>query len=225
MRLRARLGLARGGPYRARPGGRQGDPGAARQLRPGSLFVSRAWIWRPFLPDGQPFFPGLAVLLLAGRALATRRGDGRVRLLALVALVTFVMALGPEVRWRGTPLLPGPFALALRVVPLLDAMRHPYTLAVPGLMALGLLAALGLSGGARPLRPGWQAAALALALAEAFGDALPGARRHASCRRSTPSWPGWWRARPAAAPACHSGAAPAGQGAPPGGRPSTTCRS
>lgn len=142
-----------------------------------SLFVSRSWIWRPFLPDGQPFFPGLAVLLLAGRALATQRGDRRVRLLALVALVTFVMALGPEVRWRGTPLLPGPFALALRVVPLLDAMRHPYTLAVPGLMALGLLAALGLSGGARPLRPGWQAAALALALAEAFGDAP--ARREA----------------------------------------------
>lgn len=131
-----------------------------------SFFVSRAWLWRGLLPDGQPFFPGLAVLLLAGRALLGLRGDRRVRLLALLALAAFVMALGPEVRWRGTPLLPGPFALAMRLVPLLDAMRHPYTLAVPGLMALGLLAALGLGG----LRRGWQVAAVALTVAEAFGD-------------------------------------------------------
>lgn len=109
------------------------------------VFASRSYVWNGLLPQGHAFFPGLVVLLLAGRALRDLRRDAYVRLLALIVLATFAFALGPQIRFRGRALAPGPFALAARAIPWLDAMRHPHTLAVPGLMALGILAALGLS--------------------------------------------------------------------------------
>jgi len=107
-----------------------------------SLLVSDAYLWRRLLSGSPAFFPGLVVLVLAGRALRDLRRDKYVRLLALVALCAFALALGPQVRVGRLSLGPGPFAL-LQGLPLLDAMRHPHTFAIPGLMALGLLAALG----------------------------------------------------------------------------------
>lgn len=117
---------------------------AAGALNLASLLVSDAYVWRGLLPGSMPFFPGLIVLALAARALRDLRRDTYVRLLALVALCAFALALGPQVRAGSLTLGPGPFAL-LQGLPLVDAMRHPLTFAVPGLMALGLLAALGFS--------------------------------------------------------------------------------
>lgn len=135
------------------------------------VFASHAYVWERVLLPGQPFFPGLVVLLFAARAVRDLRRDPYVRLLVPIVLVTFAFALGPQIRWRGRTLAPGPFALAARHVPRLDAMRHPHTLAVPGMMALGLLAALGLSRSrwARS-RAGCAAVAL-LATVETLGEA------------------------------------------------------
>src|SRR5262249_35897744 len=110
--------------------------------------------------------------------------DRRVRLLALIASVFFVLCLGPELRIFGRSLLPLPFATLFAHVPLFDAMRHPVTFATPFLMALGLLAAGGLAFSGVGRRPLVLAAILTVAAAETLHPApirveLPSARPEA----------------------------------------------
>ncbi len=100
---------------------------------------------------------------------------------------TFVMALGPEVRWRGAVLAPAPFALALRAVPAARGDAPPVIPAVPrdrwpcwrhlGLSAVGV---------AR--RPWLMAALLALAGLETLTDAPARRRPRASSAPVYPSW-------------------------------------
>src|SRR5262249_32849544 len=115
---------------------------------PGGLLQTPSTVWRAVLGDrargNRPVFPGAVVLVFALVALRHGR-DRRVRLLALVASVFFVLCLGPELRVFGRSLFPLPFAALFANVPLFDAMRHPVTFATPFLMALGLLAAGGLA--------------------------------------------------------------------------------
>jgi hypothetical protein len=113
-----------------------------------SLFRSDALAYRGVLDapnpsKGGPLFPGLLVAGLAGVALARVRGP-HTRLLLLIAAVFFLLSLGPELRCFGRSLFPLPFKLLYERVPPFNAMRHPTTLAVPGLMAVSLLAVLGL---------------------------------------------------------------------------------
>src|SRR6185503_4519862 len=113
-----------------------------------SLFRSDALVYRGVLDapnpsKGGPLFPGLLVAGLAGVALARVRGP-HIRLLLLIAAVFFVLSLGPELRCFGRSLFALPFKPLYELVPPFNAMRHPTTLAVPALMAVSLLAVLGL---------------------------------------------------------------------------------
>jgi hypothetical protein len=91
-------------------------------------------------------FPGLVVVLsvLAG-ALALRREGrrpGREALaLALLALAAAAVALGPEIRFFGRDLGPGPFALA-RLVPIFRMIRVPSRAGAFIALALAMLAAM-----------------------------------------------------------------------------------
>lgn len=138
-----------------------------------SLWRSDALLYRGLLDgpnpsQGGPLFPGL---LVAGLALfGLRRGArAHVRLLALVAAVFFLLSLGPELRFGGESIAPLPFKLLFEHVPFFNAMRHPTTLAVPALMAVSLLAVLGLHSLGWARRP----AALSLVLAAAVAETLP----------------------------------------------------
>lgn len=139
-----------------------------------SLFRSDALLYRGLLDGpnpskGGPLFPGLLVLGLAGFAVARVR-DSHVRLLLLVIGVFFLLSLGPELRFGGRSLFPLPFKLLFERVPLFNAMRHPTTLALPALMALSLLAVLGLSALGWARRTAVLAALLALAVAETLTE-------------------------------------------------------
>jgi hypothetical protein len=113
-----------------------------------SLFRSHSFLWRhilagPELPGG-PLFPGLVVLTLAAVALVRRPGRERTLLVAIVGFF-FALSLGPELRVGDRSLCALPFKLLWQHLPFFNAMRHPITFAVPAVMALGLLAAGGLS--------------------------------------------------------------------------------
>lgn len=127
----------------------------------------RGWLDAPNPSKGGPLFPGLLVLLCAGFALVRVRGPS-VRLFVLVAGLFFLLSLGPELRFGGRSLFPLPFKLLFERVPFFNAMRHPTTLALPALMALSMLAVLGLHA------LGWarRTAGLALLLGVAIAETL-----------------------------------------------------
>jgi hypothetical protein len=142
-----------------------------------SPFRSDALLYRGLLDGpnpskGGPLFPGLVVLACAGVALVRVRSP-HVGLLLLWAAVFFVLSLGPELRFAGRSLFPLPFKLLFEHVPLFNAMRHPTTLAVPGLMALSLLAVLGLAALGWARRTPALFALLAFAVAETLGETRP----------------------------------------------------
>lgn len=171
---------------------RESRVAAAHGLDVSWLLVSRAYLWRDLLPRGsQPFFPGLVVLVFAALALRGGWRDRSTRLLSLLIVVSFALALGPQVRLGSRTLGPSPLA-ALWDLPLLDAMRHPFTLALPGLIALGLLASLGLTWSPLARSRPAVVAVLLLALAETLGP-VP-ARR--STPRPLPSVYEWLAAQP-----------------------------
>lgn len=142
---------------------------------PMDLLGSRSYLWQPLLGHvGRQLFPGFTVILFA--ALAVRRLNRRdVRFWACVALVFLSIAAGPEVRVFGRDIGPGPFVLLARWLPLFSAVRHPLTFAVPALMALGLLASLGLHTSGASKRKLALAGVLLAAVAETLGS--PPARR------------------------------------------------
>lgn len=165
---------------------------AAHGLDLSWFLVSRGYLWRRVLRDGsQPFFPGLVVLVCAAVALRDFRRDRNVRLLSLIGLASLALAMGPRIRWAGEVLGPGPLAL-LQGAPLLDAMRHPFTLALPAMMALGLLASLGLA--RSPLARSRPALCLALLVALAETVSPAPARRRAP--RELPSVYSWLAGQP-----------------------------
>jgi hypothetical protein len=140
------------------------------------LFVSRSYLWRGLLPGGiQPFFPGLVVLVFAAQALRGWKQDRNVRLMGVLALFSLAVAVGPTIRWARVPIAPGPLAL-LRGTPLVDAMRHPFTLALPAVMALGLLASLGLARSALARSRAAVVVVLVVAWAETISPAPPHAK-------------------------------------------------
>jgi hypothetical protein len=94
-------------------------------------------------------FPGLVLpLLVAAGAIAawrSRRRPGQESLaLAVMALVTIAVALGPEVRLMGRDLFPGPFAAA-RELPLFRMIRVPSRAGVFLVLPLAMLAAKALT--------------------------------------------------------------------------------
>jgi hypothetical protein len=133
---------------------------------PGGLFRTQAFAWRWLLQRrGDSAFPGLTVLVLAGVA-AVKVRSPHVRLLLLVAAVFFLLSLGPTLVVGGTAVMPLPYAFLHEHVPLMGAGRHPVTFIIASVLALGVLAGIGLAS----LRA--SAAARALVLALAFLETL-----------------------------------------------------
>jgi len=127
-------------------------------------------------PEGGAYFPGVAVLVLAGLALGLDRGwrGLRARMLVAVAAAGLVLSFGPA-----TPV----YRLAQAVFPPMRALRDPSRFGILVILGLGLLAAMGLSAVLRRAPPGlvpWLAAGLvALANAEVFCAPFDFARQDA----------------------------------------------
>jgi hypothetical protein len=120
-------------------------------------------------------FPGLVLpaLSLAGGVFLLRAGRRPSReawALIVMALAGAAVALGPEVRFMGRDLFPGPFALA-RELPLFRMIRVPSRAGVFIVLPLAMLAAKALT--ALPLRPAGVALLAALALAETLVAPIP----------------------------------------------------
>ena len=144
-------------------------------------------------------FAGFAVLALAALGAWRGRKPGRLRAwvgLWLLALLIFViLALGPVLHIGGqTALLPGggeiplPYAWLVRVVPFMDISRSVSRFDAMVMLALGVLAALGLDGLVRRL-PGWRGQVVAFAaIALIVFEFLP-----APYPMSQPDTPDWYK--------------------------------
>jgi len=159
---------------------------------PDDLVRTPAYAWRWLLPSGgDSAFPGLTVLALAVVAAVRARGP-YVRLLLLVAAVFLVLSLGPALVVRGRAVMALPYGFLHQHVPLLRAGRHPVTFVIATVLALGVLAGLGLA--ALPVPVPVRALAVGLALVETLA---PSPKR--SDRGPLPEAYGWLAAHGAQA--------------------------
>ena len=147
-------------------------------------------------------FPGLALplLALAGGIAAWRTGRRPSReawALVAMALATVAVALGPEVRFLGRDLFPGPFALA-RELPLFRMIRVPSRAGIFLVLPLAMLAAKALTAW-RP-RPVVLGAVAALAILETViaPIPMPGWAQVVDTRRPPPPVYDWLAAQPEA---------------------------
>ena len=136
------------------------------------LFSSHTYAWRWLMPDhGMPVWPGLVVLTL-GIAGAWRVRSTQARLLLIVIAVFFVLALGPELRVAGVTLVPMPYLALNKALPFFAAARRAGFFIVPAMMALGLLAVLGMRSFALTRRRGVVLGIVALATLESAAPAF-----------------------------------------------------
>ena len=150
----------------------------------GSAFAAALLVPPWVVPTPFWLYLGTGALVLAPIALVWGRPTVRFWLAAAVLLS--LMALGPYMRWQqpfqGPPPrlspghgFPGPYLVALKVLPLFRFFRAPYRWTVGAQVALGALAALGVAGarariGAASVRAIATAAALALVIGGAVLD-------------------------------------------------------
>jgi hypothetical protein len=119
---------------------------------------NRVWgsLTEGFRGDPSNLFPGLVVLVLGALAVMGVRGSAgedsrRFRLvLVLLGLAAFLLALGPEIRWFGATLSPGPFALLRDNVPVFSNIRATGRAGIFVAFALALLAGTALQSFKRP---------------------------------------------------------------------------
>jgi hypothetical protein len=144
------------------------DPGADAPL------PHLRWL-RSRFRTGEPLYPGLATLILAGLGALALRRSAAARLGLGLAACGFLLSLGPEIHIAGVT-LPGPFE-ALRAFHSVRLLRTPSRMGVITLLGLGLLAAVGFAVlAARFPRLGRPAFALLvlLAVVEAIPAGMPG---------------------------------------------------
>lgn len=104
----------------------------------------RVWRWLGTRGGEHELFPGAVVACLAAVAFASRRKASAVVAYAIVALLAFVLSLGPEpTAWGHHFPWPGPYRALLAVVPGLDGLRAVARLGIVVTMALCVLAAFG----------------------------------------------------------------------------------
>jgi hypothetical protein len=127
-------------------------------------------------PERQ-LFPGFTVLIASAAALWPGRARRPIATLyGLLAAVALLLSLGPEpAAWSHRLLPSGPYLWLARIVPGMDGMRVPARLGVVVLLALSVLAALGIARMLERLRPSAHRVAVALigAAIVAEGWAVP----------------------------------------------------
>jgi len=101
------------------------------------------------LPPGEGMFPGLLVLVLAGYGLARgwRRGGADREfafLLLLCAGASWLLSLGPVIKFNARPLVPGPYAVLMKVLPGLGVLRMSTRFGAFMMLSLTILAGLGI---------------------------------------------------------------------------------
>lgn len=106
--------------------------------------------------DPGNLFPGLVVIALAALAIAGLRRRIPVEArrfvvgLVVLALASALLALGPEIRWRGATLAPGPFALLRDYVPVFSNIRATGRAGIFLAFPLAVLAGVALQSRRRP---------------------------------------------------------------------------
>jgi len=127
-----------------------------------------AWSQRFFGERGGAYFPGVVGLSLSGAALLAGFGAARPRMLAAVAAAGFLLSLGPQ-----TPA----YRLLRAVFPPMQGLRDPSRFGQLVILAIALLAPIGLAALRSRLRPragsAVAAAAIVLANLEALCAPLP----------------------------------------------------
>jgi hypothetical protein len=112
---------------------------------PDTIHLWRNWLHGDEFPERQ-LFPGLVISIAAVAALwPGRRRSGVALLYGALAAAALVLSLGPEPAAWSHRLPSGPYLWLARVVPGMDGMRVPARLGVVVLMALCVLAALGIA--------------------------------------------------------------------------------
>jgi hypothetical protein len=144
-----------------------------------------ARFWAPWLhgddfPERQ-LFPGLVILIASAAALWPGRERRRATILyAALAATALVLSLGPEPAAWSYRLLPwGPYLWIARLLPGMDGLRVPARLSVVVLMALSVLAALGLARALAQLRPRPRTIAVILIGVAVFAEGWSGPLRMA----------------------------------------------
>lgn len=106
--------------------------------------------------DPGNLFPGLVVIALAALAIAGLRRRIPVEArrfvvgLVVLALASALLALGPEIRWRGATLAAGPFALLRDYVPVFSNIRATGRAGIFLAFPLAVLAGVALQSRRRP---------------------------------------------------------------------------
>jgi hypothetical protein len=124
------------------------EEAAAWSARPASYLDPGRFVALPHLTglhsmirEGEPFYPGSVILMLAAVGIAAGRGTWDRVWAGVLTLTGFALSLGPVIHVASLD-LPGPFLL-LRGLPGGALLRTPSRLGVLALLGLGLLAALG----------------------------------------------------------------------------------
>lgn len=126
-----------------------------------TFFAANRWnkVWGHLTENnrGDPsnLFPGLVVVVLGALALSRLRrppSTDRRTVLALVLLgsAAALLALGPEIRFHGVSLAPGPFALLRDYVPVFSNIRATSRAGIFLAFALALMSGVGLNSLRRP---------------------------------------------------------------------------
>jgi hypothetical protein len=142
--------------------------------------VWASWLRGDNFPERQ-LFPGLVILAASAAALWPGGERRRITILyAALAVTALLLSLGPEPAAWSHRLLPwGPYLWIARVLPGMDGLRVPARLSVIVLMALCVLAALGLARLLAQLRPGARAIAVILIGLAVFAEGWSGPVRMA----------------------------------------------
>ena len=121
---------------------------------PATVKIWAGWLNGDSAPERQ-LFPGLVMSLCAAAALWPGRARTRiVWLYGGIAATAFLLSLGPEpAAWSHRLTAVGPFLWVAGIVPGVDGLRVPARIGVLVLLALVVLAALGLSRLLAPMSP------------------------------------------------------------------------